>query len=160
MRPVWGARFRADQGRSGSYAFGSGPTNAVAFTDSRSPQHPYPEIGSPSTCSGSAASSPLPTITKQTCARRVQICAQNTLKQSLKRLKSALFRSFALLLGMRFVVFLGLAGLRFRLQFIGRSFRSLLGGDLHSFSIHIDPSFLQACTFPLWSELLFSVPDN
>jgi hypothetical protein len=33
MRTVWGARFRADHGHSGSYAFGSVLRNALVFTD-------------------------------------------------------------------------------------------------------------------------------
>jgi hypothetical protein len=34
VRPVWGAGFRADHGQSGSYAFGSGPRNAIGNADS------------------------------------------------------------------------------------------------------------------------------
>ena len=84
----------------------------------------------------------------------MQMCAQNALKAPLKRLKSALIRTFTLLLCRSFVVFYGLAGLRSGPQLKYGSFRSLLAGDSPSFSRHIDPSFLQVRTFFLWSEPL------
>ena len=91
---------------------------------------------------------PIPPFQLQSAS---QIHAQNTLKAPLKRLNSALIRTLQLLLRMRFVVFLGPAGLRFRLQFRSRCFHSLLAGYLHSFSIHIDSSFLHVRRFSLWS---------
>jgi len=33
MRPLWGSRFRADHGQSGSYAFGSVPRNTDGASD-------------------------------------------------------------------------------------------------------------------------------
>jgi hypothetical protein len=77
------------------------------------------------------------------------------LKAPLKRLKSALIRTFTLLLCVIFVLFYRLRGVRSRPQLKCGSFRSPLAGDPRSFSRHIDPSILQVRIFFLWSELLF-----
>ena len=133
------------------------PINALAFTDSTTGRSiPNPEA-QPRKSLTSENRPPIPLLQPRSAS---QIHAQNALKAPLKCLNSALIRTLQLRLCVGFVVFYGLIGPHSRPKLSGRPFRGLLAGDLHSFSIHIDPSILQACTFFLWNELLFWLLDN